>query len=670
MKTAFLVLIVLSIIAIASSVNFEVISESVDEIVISISLDSYTQSVINGVDGSQYICLEIESDLRTYLETYPSYPYICKFILSPPGSNVSLDLDNLNWVYEGNVELPAVEEIFEEDFYYPIESGETPFWKPGVFLGETDNSGSFGITPIFIFPFQYNRSNNELFSLNECVFSINITPGSNFTIDSRYADDLEALCFNYETIERKMNILDSGLGDYLVIYSHEDLGKPQAPPANLTEYKDALMPLMDYRESQGYNIRWAYVSPEATSAEVKNVIDCYMQIFDITNIILLGQHTRVPLWTFNYGSEEIHSDTRYIEEYGRFGPIIGRFPGSPAKIGFAVSKILEYEEYFSGVRRPQRLFVNEMVLMAHEDSPFKGYCEAIMDGLFGYGTDLGFITYFREDGPIAGEDIRNTINSGVGMITYLGHAERSGYSWNVPEFYHYDDMLNLENNYHPVVLNLTCATGRHFQNACQAEGWLHNPDGGASGVLAATGNTYNPSNYITGLNIFHQLFWISYSHPQLIASKVYYVLFKVTDIHPGWASDINLYRYTWFGDPGQRLWTEESIQSKNSTASFGSDADLDLSDNVMLENIESISIGSNPSYSSVYIEVSAHESSQIDISVYDISGRKIDTIHTGEVSEGNNSFTWDNEIFPQGLYMIRLTDNTGASKVERVMILK
>ena len=643
-----------------------------DEVVCRANLAFYTQSVIDGVDGMQCIHLDIESDLRTYLETYPSYPYICKFILSPSGSNVSIELDTLAWSYEGIIRLPRVEEIFEEDFYYPIHPGETPFWNPGVFLGETEDCSSFCITPVFIFPFKYNQLDHELFSLNKCVFRINIDHISDFTVESRYIDDLEELCFNYSAIEEMIDVVDSGLGDYLVIYSYDNSGKPQAPPPNLTDYKDALMPLMDYREMQGYNIRWAYISPGYTSSEVQNVIDYYMQIFDITNIILLGEYTRVPMNMFTYSGFGIISDTKYIEDYGRFGPRIGRFPGSPAEIETTVSKILEYEEYFSpDSRRPQRLFCNNMLFLAHEEHGFAACFETIMNYDPWYTIDLEYITYFREYGPISGSDIENTINSGVGIVSYRGHGAVTGYCWDVPSFWHTSDMMDLENDYYPVVFNITCNTGDHPSPSDQASGWLHSPNGGASGVLAATGVTWNPPNSLFLIRIFFNMFRDLFPQTSpLVADEVYEQLFEIRSVNPTWASMVNFYRYTWLGDPGQRLWTEESVQSRyHATNSIDSDVALSTNRNI-LESIESVVIGPNPSNSSVSIVVSANESSPIDISVYDIAGRKIDTIHNGEVSEGNNSFTWDNESFAQGLYMIRLTDNTGASEVERVMIIR
>ncbi len=643
-----------------------------DEVVCRANLAFYTQRVIDGVDGMQYVNLDIESDLRTHLETYPSYPYICKYFLSPSGSNVSVELDTLAWSYEGIIRLPRVEEIYEEDYYYPLQPSETPFWNPGVFLGETEDCGSFCITPVFIFPFKYNQLNQELFSLNECVFSINIDPISNFTVKSRYIDDLEELCFNYSAIEEMINVVDSGLGDYLVIYSYDNTGKPQAPPQNLTDYRDALMPLMDYRDMQGYNIRWAYVSPGVTSSEVQNVINYYTQIFDISNIILLGQHTRVPVNTFTYDDVQINSDTKYIEGFGRFGPRIGRFPGSPGKIGYLVDKILEYEEYFSSVsRRPQYLFCNNMLFLAHEEHIFTSCCETVIDYDPWYTINLEYITYFREYGPISGNDIVNTINSGVGIVSYYGHGFVTGYCWDVPDFWHTSDIMDLENDYYPVVFNIACNTGNHLIFNSQAEAWLHNPNGGASGVLAATGITYAYANDLFLRRIFWNLFrdFFPQTSP-LVAHEVYEALFAIRSDEPTSHSMINFYRYTWLGDPGQKLWTEESIQSRDhATNSIDSDVALSTNRNI-LESIESVVIGPNPSNSSVSVVVSANESSQIDISVYDIAGRKIDTIHNGEVSEGNNSFTWDNESFAQGIYMIRLIDNTGASKVERVMIIR
>ncbi|NOQ23253.1 MAG: T9SS type A sorting domain-containing protein [Candidatus Aegiribacteria sp.] len=666
MKMTIVVLFLLSILVWASSIRFEILSESASELIINTYLESYSQAIITDDEGRQYTYLDVDNAIYTYLDAFPSYPYICKFILSPNGSDVSLDLNTITWTFENIVELALAEDIYDE-YENMIDFKEEPFWSSGVFLGTTENCGSFNLTPIFVFPFQYNQSTKELYSMSECNFTININPISNFTIESRFKWGLRPLCFNYSSIEEYINEVDSDPGDYLIIYSHEDLGgKPQAPPANLTDYKDALQPLMDYRESLGYTIRWAYISPsEATSAVIKNVIDYYVNYCDIRNIILLGEHERIPSHVIG----SIYSDNWYIDEYGYEAPIIGRFPGNPDQIEIAVTKILEYEEYFSSVYRG--MLCNDVILMAQEGGGFREHCEVIASNEE-YTADLDFIKYYREDGPIDGNEIISTINSGVGIVAYSGHGLYGHYCWDVPAFESRAEIGSLGNNYYPVVFNTTCSTGEYWSGECLSEAWLHDSDGGASGVYAASGITYINCNKLLLTTIFTVIFTDDPPEiPPPVALCAYYALrwMRWMSPHANEAS-ITFDRYIWFGDPGQRLWTQESAGSRIYDNEPIYNTECHISDHVWLSNIESISVGPNPSYSNVSIVVSANESSPIDISVYDIAGRKIDTIHTGEVSEGNNSFTWDNESFAQGLYMIRLTDNTGASKVERVMIIR
>jgi hypothetical protein len=47
-------------------------------------------------------------------------------------------------------------------------------------------------------------------------------------------------------------------------------------------------------------------------------------------------------------------------------------------------------------------------------------------------------------------------------------------------------------------------------------------------------------------------------------------------------------------------------------------------------------------------------SRQVELAVFDARGRKIDEIFTGELSEGEHTYTWDARGFASGVYFCRL----------------
>ena len=64
--------------------------------------------------------------------------------------------------------------------------------------------------------------------------------------------------------------------------------------------------------------------------------------------------------------------------------------------------------------------------------------------------------------------------------------------------------------------------------------------------------------------------------------------------------------------------------------------------------------GPNPAFSSVLFDLYTGSSSVVEVSVYDVGGRVIDVIHSGELASGNHSFTWGiPETMSCGIYFLR-----------------
>ncbi len=64
--------------------------------------------------------------------------------------------------------------------------------------------------------------------------------------------------------------------------------------------------------------------------------------------------------------------------------------------------------------------------------------------------------------------------------------------------------------------------------------------------------------------------------------------------------------------------------------------------------------GPNPAFSSVLFDLYTGSSSDVEVSIYDVGGRVIDVIHSGELAGGNHSFTWGiPETMSCGIYFLR-----------------
>ncbi len=486
-----------------------------------------------------------------------------------------------------------------------------------------------------------------------------------FTV-SGAIDEIGALSFeNYSEMRSFIDFEESDNDyGYLVIYSYDPLSK-LPPPYNLTEYKDALEPLMDYREDLGFDIFWQSLHPtNCTPVCVKNYIDSYLANYNIRYIILLGD--LIPSYPLSISSSSntdytILSDSYYLYDYRAYLPAyaIGRFPGGPGQIAELVEKTLDYEEY-----NPTGLggfSFNDIVLLAHEDDNdvFKEDCEAVVSN--SYSCNLDFTEYYRDDGYIQSSDIRNTIESIVGAVSYHGHGGITNYCWDVPGFKWNDDIMALSNDFYPVVFNIACNTGHYFNENCNAEAWLNDGNGGSCGVWAA-----DCESFITPNSCMHEFIYqynynaenprVSPSVARMALYASYYTVYIFQGTENAWA---NFFMYKWFGDPGLRLWTNESAPGRLGYApiDFSEKGSESNSETLVLEEL---SIYPNPASTSVSFSLNVFSSTDVRVDVYDLQGRIVGAVTPETLTTGLHSLTWEiPENIPQGAYLARVTAANG-----------
>jgi subtilisin family serine protease len=82
------------------------------------------------------------------------------------------------------------------------------------------------------------------------------------------------------------------------------------------------------------------------------------------------------------------------------------------------------------------------------------------------------------------------------------------------------------------------------------------------------------------------------------------------------------------------------------------------------------STGANPVTSAVRFDLYTGSWAEMDLSVFDLSGRRVAVIHDGQMDQGNHSFTWSvPESFGDGIYFIRAASPEG-SATARFTLLK
>lgn len=130
---------------------------------------------------------------------------------------------------------------------------------------------------------------------------------------------------------------------------------------------------------------------------------------------------------------------------------------------------------------------------------------------------------------------------------------------------------------------------------------------------------------------------------------------------------MNYYRLTLFGDPGQRVWTEASALSHINSNGMDSEHN-EATEFPMIDGSESLWIDPNVFCSSSTIQLSAIENCYMDISVYDMAGRRLERVFSGYIQEGAHIFNWDSTHYPDGIYVIRLADQNENSITKTVLV--
>ena len=91
-----------------------------------------------------------------------------------------------------------------------------------------------------------------------------------------------------------------------------------------------------------------------------------------------------------------------------------------------------------------------------------------------------------------------------------------------------------------------------------------------------------------------------------------------------------------------------------------------------VELVEGLNINAafpNPFNPVTNIEYTLSQAENVEITVYDIMGRKVETIYNGFKSNGAHSITWDASNKSSGIYYIQIKSNN-TIKTEKVVLMK
>ena len=78
----------------------------------------------------------------------------------------------------------------------------------------------------------------------------------------------------------------------------------------------------------------------------------------------------------------------------------------------------------------------------------------------------------------------------------------------------------------------------------------------------------------------------------------------------------------------------------------------------------------NPFSDATRLELTLDAPTDLTVSVYDALGRRVSLLHEGELRAGTYSLRVEAGALPPGLYLVRATDNRGATATRSISLLR
>jgi peptidase C25-like protein len=172
-----------------------------------------------------------------------------------------------------------------------------------------------------------------------------------------------------------------------------------------------------------------------------------------------------------------------------------------------VQKILGYET------QPQVNNDGNVLLVAHhEQGPyfdFQAEQETVRTASYAQVTP-GFVTCYGTNPSVGNADIKNDIETGVGVAAYYGHGEPNrwdDWNWAANVSYTNTDALALANGVKtPVVWSIACSTGDLTDLTCLGAAFMRNTGGGAVAFYGAVDPIYGLTSQVLNETLFQSVY--------------------------------------------------------------------------------------------------------------------------------------------------------------------
>jgi len=559
----FLIFLVLSMITLASGINFQVSGNSIQIFGDFAPIDFLDKNSTKGTFTKLYIL----DCVSTGIVGEPELPIFTKLIDLPNIGNYKLE--NITFAEEivelNNVVLPSgyldTKEIkmteYQRDEWLPAEI---------VTISDPNIMGAYRFSQIAVSPLQYNPSKNKIRVLKNIEINLVLdeTDLTNPKVKQNKINSFSNL--TESIIQQNRPVPTQQNGKYLFIIQ-DDL----AP---------LLDPLLRWKEKLGYKTRVAILSETGNSSdEIKDFIQDAYDNWEIPPeyVVLVGDVDGsfvVPsFYVEGYFTPWDVSDHKYstLEGNDYFPDVfVGRFSvRSQIELNTIISKIINYESdpLISGD------WQNKALMMSYVDEWMEYYSarETVME----VRTKLLDFEFTAVDTFISPyqsgiSNLANMINDGYTFLNYRG-AGGPGYWWgSYGALFDIYGIESLDNGFMlPMVTSITCGGG-DFANSsypsCFGETWLTagspaSPKGAIGFIGPSEIDTKTPFNNTNDMGIYQGITQegITRCGEMMLRGKM--ELYNNFPTCHGWGNSNNsdqfyFYVYNLLGDPGLQVLTD------------------------------------------------------------------------------------------------------------------
>jgi len=261
-----------------------------------------------------------------------------------------------------------------------------------------------------------------------------------------------------------------------------------------------IQPFVDWKKQKGIEVDVVSVSSIGNNAtDIKNYVQNYYDTHsDFSYLLIVGDAPQVTSSSTSAGD----SDNEYGYLAGndhRIDVFVGRFSAETnADVQTEVERTIFYER---DIHSDAAWLNFGLGIASDEGTGGQGddgesdaqHMDNIKTDLQNYGYTINSV--YQGTGANA-DDISNYVNTGLGIINYVGHGDVTMWYSVDPNGFTNDHVNALTNSYKlPFIWTVACVVGNFVNNTCFAEAWIRATDDGGNptGAVIDIGSTINQS---------------------------------------------------------------------------------------------------------------------------------------------------------------------------------